>query len=139
RCGGPRPGLRQIPLARMSDPVLPSDRAACDARPLRPRAAVPPRSGRMRCPIGLAVVLAAAFAALPGTAGAVTFDDPAHFSVKRTFALPAAVPTPISGIGFSTNGNTLYVVGDADIETGGVWGIPVTRDPTTHEVTALGV
>src|SRR5262249_23903837 len=106
---------------------------------LRPGATVPPRSGRMRRPLGLAVVLTAAFAALSGTAGAVTFDDPAHFSVKRTFTLPAPLPTPISGIRCSTDGNTVYVVGDADIETGGVWGIPVTRDPTTHEVTALGV
>ena len=50
-------------------------------------------------------------------ARALTLDDPTHFTVKRTFALPSGVTIPAGGLRFSTDGATLYVVSGSQTDT----------------------
>src|SRR6185295_14814598 len=59
-------------------------------------------------------------------------------TVARTFTMSPGVPRPIGGLRFSADGTLLYVVGLADDNASGLYRLPVTRNPTTQEVTALG-
>src|SRR4026209_2614571 len=67
-----------------------------------------------------------------------TLQDPAHFTVARTFTMSPGVPRPLGGLRFSADGTLLYVVGLADDNTSGLYRMTVTRNPTTQEVTGLG-
>lgn len=83
----------------------------------------------------LPLLLVAAAPAL----GVVTLEDPANFQVKHTFSSTTlGIPGPLAGLLFSTDGNLLYVVGASETATSALYAVPVTRNPATDEVTALG-
>lgn len=89
---------------------------------------------RFRAFLSLTICAAAA----PALA-VVTLDDPANFQVKNTFsAASLGIPGPLAGLLFSADGNLLYVVGASETATSALYGVPVTRDPTTGNVTDLG-
>ena len=83
--------------------------------------------------------LAICAAAAPALA-VVTLDDPGNFQVKNTFsATSLGIPGPLAGLLFSADGNLLYVVGASETPTSALYGVPVTRDPLTGDVTGLGL
>src|SRR5262245_60873087 len=76
---------------------------------------------------------------VPHAGRAQTLADPAHFSVKRTYAgSTIGVPQELGGALFSPDGNTLYLVGSADRATSAVYAVPVIRDSGTQEIIDLG-
>src|SRR5258706_1272040 len=68
-------------------------------------------------------------------AHAQTFDDPVHFSVVATYALPANVSRPLGGLRFSSNGATLYVVSGVSTGSSKVYAVPITRNAQQHVIT----
>ena len=92
----------------------------------------------MRLP--LAVSLAVAMAMVAGSArAAITLEDPTNFQVKNTFSGTAlGLPAPLGGLMFSSDGKVLYVVGASESSTSALYAVPVTRDPVTGSVTAIG-
>src|SRR5262249_40193782 len=85
-----------------------------------------------------ALLLLSLVAAAPAAA-VVVLDDPVNFQVKNTFSSTTlGIPGPLGGLLFSTDGNLLYVVGASETATSALYAVPVTRDPTTDEVTQLG-
>jgi hypothetical protein len=91
-----------------------------------------------RFPLATWVTTAVLLGAGPA-AQAVTLEDPANFQVKSTFAgASLGIPAPLGGLMFSADGSVLYVVGASEASSSALYAVPVTRDPATHEVTALG-
>ncbi len=93
----------------------------------------------------MSLALAPAVAALASTS--ISFNVPG-FQVTRVWAGSAldanmasrsslGIPANIGGLLFSSDGNTLYVVGAASGDGSGVYAVSVVRDPSTHEVTNL--
>ena len=69
----------------------------------------------------------------------ITFTDPANYGVKHTWSgVSLGIPGPLGGLMFSPDGNTLYAVGASERTNSALYAVPVTRDPSTHEVTDLG-
>ena len=88
---------------------------------------------------GARAVVAAVVLLVASTARAVTLADPTHFQVKRTWtAADVGVGAPLGGLGFSAGRTALFAVGVADDPSSRLRSIPVTRDPGTGEVIALG-
>src|SRR5262245_32922681 len=84
-------------------------------------------------------VLALLLIAAAPSLAAVTLEDPVNFAVKNTYsATNLGIPGPLGGLIFSADGNTLYVVGASEASTSALYAVPVTRDPATSQVTALG-
>jgi len=89
------------------------------------------------------IVLSAVLSSLilvAGAAYAQTLADPVTFSIKRTFSgTTIGLPMELGGALFSADGNTLYVVANAD-RTGSdaVFAVPVIRDGGTQEIIDLG-
>ena len=92
----------------------------------------------MRLP--LAVRLAVTMALVAGSArAAITLEDPTNFQVKNTFSGTAlGLPGPLGGLMFSSDGTVLYVVGASESSASALYAVPVTRDPVTSSVTAIG-
>ena len=91
-----------------------------------------------RSPLSAFLFLVFFTAAAPALA-VVTLEDPANFQVKNTFgATGLGIPGPLGGLLFSADGNLLYVVGASETATSALYAVPVTRDPSTGDVTALG-
>jgi hypothetical protein len=89
-------------------------------------------------PLRAVLSFAICAAAAPALA-VVTLDDPGNFQVKNTFsATSLGIPGPLAGLLFSADGNLLYVVGASETPTSALYGVPVTRDPLTGDVTGLG-
>jgi hypothetical protein len=88
----------------------------------------------------LTVALTAAITLLAGSArAAITLDDPTNFQVRNTFSgTGLGLPAPLGGLMFSSDGTVLYVVGASETSTSALYAVPVTRDPVTRSVTALG-
>ena len=86
----------------------------------------------------IATTLAAAIlTAAP--AGAVTFDDPASFQELNSWSGTSLdVPGYLGAMMFSEDGDILYVVGDSEQSDHALYAVPVTRDPSTLQVTDLG-
>jgi hypothetical protein len=77
--------------------------------------------------------------ALAGSAQALTLDDPANYHLKNTWSgASLGIPSHLGGLLYSEDGSMLYVVGDSEGSTSALYAVPVTRDPSTLEVTALG-
>ncbi len=70
------------------------------------------------------------------TASAATLHVPGFNEVNQ-FSLPAGVPGPLGDVLFSSDGNTLFILGGSEFASSGVWSVPVTRD-TSGTVIGLG-
>jgi hypothetical protein len=93
--------------------------------------------GRRVIERGVASFVLAALASLP--LFSADFEDPAAYSVKRTWSSSSLnIPGPLGGLLFDAVGTKLYVVGASESGSSAVYEVPVTRDPESKEVTDLG-
>jgi hypothetical protein len=91
----------------------------------------------MRNILARAAVLLAVLAS-PPPGSAVMFDDPS-LALEQTWTSAALnLPQNLGGLFFSADGDTLYVVGDANSSSSALWAVPVTRNPATDAIVALG-
>lgn len=75
----------------------------------------------------------------PSRAAAITLDDPANYHVRKIWSgSELGLPSPLGGMIFSADGNTLYVVGASEQSSSALYAVPVQRDPLTQVVTDLG-
>lgn len=91
--------------------------------------------------LGLCVVLAAYHGILGfvSTAGAVELEDPERFEIVNIWSgASLGVPGDLGALFFSEDGNTLYVVGNAETSSSALYAVEVTRDSSTGEVTDFG-
>ncbi|MCH7914280.1 MAG: DUF1735 domain-containing protein [Deltaproteobacteria bacterium] len=59
------------------------------------------------------------------------------FSWVNQFSLPAGIPSDLGDVLFSSDGNTLFILGGSESFDSGVWSVPVTRD-ASGAVVGLG-
>ena len=71
---------------------------------------------------------------------ALVLEDTTNFTVKNVWdaAGNLGIPQSLGGLLFSQDGAILYAVGASESPASALYAIPVTRHPTTNEVTALG-
>ena len=70
----------------------------------------------------------------------IILADPVTFSQKGSWsAAMLGIPTNLAGIRFSSDGSTIYAVGNADVPASAMYAIPVIRDPGTQAITDLGM
>jgi hypothetical protein len=73
------------------------------------------------------------------SAAALELEDADNFEVVNIWSgTSMGVPGPLGGMMFSADGDTLYVVGDAEQSLSAVYAVAVTRDEATGEVVDLG-
>lgn len=71
--------------------------------------------------------------------GALELEDADNFEVINVWAgTSVGVPGRLGAMMFSDDGNTLYVVGDAELANSALYAVAVSRDSVTGQVTDLG-
>ena len=85
------------------------------------------------------VVSTLAVLAAPVAAQDLDLAEPGIYEVKSTWSADlVGVPGPFGGLLFSESGESLYVVGEAELPNSALYAVPVARDPATNEVVELG-
>lgn len=82
---------------------------------------------------------ALALTLVPNVALAIEVEDPTLFQVVQVWAgADFGVPGRLGALMFSDDGQTLFIVGNAEAPNSALYSLPVMRDPNTDRVTGFG-